>query len=179
MRLIDEFLPSFHFSNSHSAVIHANPRTIYAAIRSVTLTDSRISRLLFALRGMGWKRSETPAIEAAIRGGFILLGEHINEEIVLGIVGKFWTLDGCLQQISPAAFRSSSALGFAKAAWNFLLVQQPDGNTKVSTETRIQCPDGQSLRRFRLYWIFVGPFSGIIRKEILREIRRRSEESTL
>jgi hypothetical protein len=35
---------------------------------------------------------------------------------------------------------------------------------------------GNSARRkFRAYWLVVGPFSGLIRKEMLREVKRQAE----
>ena len=49
--------------------------------------------------------------------------------------------------------------------------------TLLATETRVLCLDTASRRRFRLYWTLIGPFSGLIRKDILRSIKRQAEFS--
>ena len=35
-------------------------------------------------------------------------------------------------------------------------------------ETRVALTDADSLRRFRRYWVVIGPFSGLIRQMALR-----------
>jgi hypothetical protein len=57
------------------------------------------------------------------------------------------------------------------------VVDAGPGNTELSTETRVQCADAATRRRFRVYWAIVGPASGWIRREILRLIRRTAERS--
>ena len=65
--------------------------------------------------------------------------------------------------------------GYAKAVWNFAIMAESERLTRVITETRIQ-PFGRSACwKFRAYWLIVGPFSGIIRKEILALVKRKAE----
>ena len=45
----------------------------------------------------------------------------------------------------------------------------------LSTETRIQCLDDHSRKRFRLYWGLIGPFSAWIRREMLRAVKKQVE----
>ena len=47
----------------------------------------------------------------------------------------------------------------------------------VATETRVRCTDAASLRSFRRYWRVIRPFSGLVRREALRAIRRTAESS--
>jgi hypothetical protein len=62
------------------------------------------------------------------------------------------------------------------AAWTCSAVTVcPDGATTLSTETRILCTDDRNRRRFRRYWAVVRPFSGLIRIELLRIVRREAE----
>jgi hypothetical protein len=51
------------------------------------------------------------------------------------------------------------------------------GAATVSTETRVLCTDPGSRRAFRRYWRIVRPFSGLIRIEMLRSIRREAERT--
>jgi len=47
--------------------------------------------------------------------------------------------------------------------------------TRLTTETRIKCLDEDSRSRFGWYWAFIRPFSGLIRMEMLRAIKRKAE----
>lgn len=105
----------------------------------------------------------------------MLLDEKPNEEIVIGVVGKFWQLTGNIQHIPPDRFVKFEENGFAKAAWNFSLRSEATNKSILTTETRIRCTDESSRRKFKRYWAFIGPFSGIIRKEMLRVIKRDAE----
>jgi len=52
----------------------------------------------------------------------------------------------------------------------------PDGTgSRMATETRIAATDATARRRFGRYWLLIGPFSGITRREMLAAIRRRAE----
>ena len=39
------------------------------------------------------------------------------------------------------------------------------------------CLDPASRRAFGIYWLFVRPFSGLVRREVLRVVKRAAEES--
>jgi hypothetical protein len=107
------------------------------------------------------------------------VAERPGEELVLGTVGRFWQLAAELRDASAADFARPLEPGLARAAWNFRVVDAGPGNTELSTETRVQCADAATRRRFRVYWAMVGPASGWIRREILRLIRRTAERSRL
>ena len=112
------------------------------------------------------------------KDGFAILGEKPDEEVLLGLAGKFWTLSGCLQKINADNFREFDTEGYAKAAWNFALTKTGKGEILLGTETRVKCSDEASLASFRFYWRFIQPFSGLIRQEMLRLIKQKAEESS-
>jgi hypothetical protein len=85
------------------------------------------------------------------KDGFAVLGEKPNEEILLGLAGKFWTLSGCMQNINADNFREFNTKGYAKAAWNFALTETGKEEICLVTETRVQCLDEASLSSFRFY----------------------------
>lgn len=181
--LIDEFLPASDVTERHEILIAAPPERVYAAVRRMDLSGSPIIRGLFLLRGLpalltGRSREGSPlgvTLEGLLRSGFVLLGERAGEELLLGLVGRFWTVTGDLQRLEAAAFRRFDRPGFAKAAWNFHLAPVGEGKTRLGTETRVLCTDEASRRRFRRYWRLIRPFSGLIRRIMLREIRRSAE----
>lgn len=94
--------------------------------------------------------------------------------MVIGLVGKFWTIAGGLQKIDAESFKPFDTAGYAKAVWNFSLDAHGE-NTRLVTETRIKCLDDDSRRSFGRYWMFIQPFSGLIRMEMLKTIKRRAE----
>jgi hypothetical protein len=181
--LIDDFLPGYHATERHEILIEAPPERVYAAVREMDLSGSRLIRGLFLLRGLpalltGRSREGSPlgvTLEGLLRSGFVLLGERPGEELLLGLVGRFWTVTGDLQRLDADGFRRFERHGFAKAAWNFHLAPAAEGKTRLSTETRVLCTDEESRRRFRRYWLLIRPFSGLIRRIMLREIRRSAE----
>jgi hypothetical protein len=49
----------------------------------------------------------------------------------------------------------------------------------LATETRVLCLDDSSRRKFKLYWTLIAPFSGLIRNEALRVVKRAAETKFL
>jgi len=103
-----------------------------------------------------------------------LLGKNPGEEILLGLVGRFWTRSGGIRRLDGDSFRKFTEPDFAKTVWNFYLSEK-ENQTVLSTETRIACMDDRSRRNFKIYRTFIRPFSGIIRQEILKVVRRETE----
>lgn len=113
-----------------------------------------------------------------MRFGFTELEEDPGRELVFGIAGKFWRYDGGLRPLADrAAFLAFAEEGCVKAAWNLRVEESGSGVFELSTETRIEYLGPAARRKFRLYWAFIGPFSGAIRISLLRGIRRRAESS--
>lgn len=181
--LIDELLPRFDTVERHQTRILAPASIVYGAVRELDLSDSRMVRLLFRLRevpgGFRSTRRDTRRLGLTLRdlvaSGFIVLGERPDEEIVLGLVGRFWTASGNIMRMDAEAFNTFASPGFAKAAWNFSLSPDDAGATELATETRVLCLDDSSRRKFKLYWRLIAPFSGVIRKEALRAVKLAAE----
>ncbi len=169
--LIDEFLSEYDFVERHGISIHAAAADVYRAANETDFSESFVIRWLLRLRGMS---GENVTLRSMKRSRFEILGETLNRELVIGLIGKFWTPGGGLQQIDAESFKQFATVGFAKAAWNFSIAE--DGaDCRLATETRIKCTDAESKRRFGFYWTFIGPFSGLIRMEMLKLIKRKAE----
>ncbi len=171
--LIDGFLPEYDYAETHGIKIYAPAKTVFATLNEVDLCDSKIIRLLFRLRGLP---SHKLKFEDLRKSNFEVLGIEENKEFLLGLIGKFWTIGGGLKKINADTFRKFDEKGFAKAVWDFSLAEN-GRETYLQTETRIKCLDGQSRRSFGFYWTFIQPFSGLIRREILKIIKRKAEMS--
>ncbi len=167
--LIDEFLSEYDFIETHDIAIQADAADIYRVANEIDFSESLIIRWLMRLRGMSVGNLRLSDLG---RFRFEMLGETLNEEMVIGLVGRFWSLGGGLQKIDAASFKEFDKAGYAKAVWNFSMDEDTD-STRLTTETRIKCLDDESRRRFARYWTFIQPFSGLIRMEMLRTIKRR------
>lgn len=128
-------------------------------------------------------RNRTPGdLRQRLQGtGFVILEEVPDDEIVIGVAGRFWRPDGgrCMD-LTASNFMEFSRPGYAKVAWNFRLsAESPEtGITILSTETRIQCFGRSASWKFGAYWSVVGPFSGLIRKAILKQVKAKAEAQT-
>jgi hypothetical protein len=182
-RLIDEFMPIYDVSEYHEIRIRAPIDRVYDALRTTDLGTSFVVRLLLRLRALPdlfsrQRRRHESRIDfgSLLKNGFVLLGENPPNEIALGLVGRFWTAAGGTCRLSsPAEFSDFEQGGYAKAVWNFSLVEEGADETRLATETRVLCLDEGSRWLFRLYWSVIAPFSGLIRREVLRAIRKASE----
>lgn len=178
--LIDRYMPAYHFSEHHERRVHATADRAFAAIRDVTPEEIRFLRLLTSIRSLGRRRDVPrgrPLLEVAKRGGFLELDEEPGREMVLGTVGQFWRLYGNTQTgvATPQEFAAFDAPGFAKATINFTVSEEPEGWSRVTTETRIAATDRAAWRRFAAYWCVIRLGSALIRRMWLAAIRRRAE----
>lgn len=171
--LIDEFLPIYDFNEVHGINIRAKANDVFRAVKETNFCESPIICLLFRLRGLP---SENVTLSELRKMRFETLGELTNKEILLGLAGKFWKITGDLQKVDAENFRAFNEKGFAKAVWDFSL-NEHNGETHLTTETRIKCTDAESRRSFGFYWTFIRPFSGVIRQEILKRIKKNAEAS--
>lgn len=169
--LIDDFLPEYDFVETHDIEICASAETVFGVMDEVDLCESPVIRVLFFLRGLPNAKLRLKDLR---KSRFEILGIEKNKELLLGLVGKFWTIRGEMQKVNADNFRSFDKKGFAKAVWNFSVDE--DGNkTRLTTETRIRCLDDASRKSFGFYWTFIQPFSGLIRNEMLKIVKKKAE----
>lgn len=171
--LIDDFLSTYDFAEHHDIEVEASAGRAWSAAKELNLGRSVVARALFLARGLGLR---TLTLNGLLDYGFVVLGERVNEELLLGLVGRFWLPTGGVVRIAADEFQAFDKPGHAKVAWNFA-IDAHMGKSQVSTETRIACIDETARRWFSLYWMVVRPFSGIIRQEALRAIKRQAEEA--
>lgn len=175
MELQQKYLPTFDFSKTESTLINCPEEKIFPFIQKLEFKNSKVIYWLFKLRGIPVPESLT--LEGLEKLGFIKLEFVENRELILGLVGKFWTIKGQLKKMNPQQFVSFSDSEFAKTTWNFKLNKTKNENqTEVSTETRILCTDSKNRRKLKLYWSIIQPFSSLIRKEILKSVKYNSEK---
>ena len=188
--LLDDYLPEFDVRTRYVTRIAASPARVYASLWTANFDHWGVTRALYAVRTLPsfparprqtWRRVRDElfrqrfTLDGMLSEGFSLLEERPGEELVLGTVGRFWRARGELCAVSPVRFRAPAPSGTAKAAWNFEVGVRADGATEFRTETRVLCADVATRRRFRVYWMLIRPFSGLIRREILAAVRSAAE----
>ena len=150
MPLIDDWLPEYDFVERHDAALPAPPeRALELALGSPAAPDRIVAGLLRA-RGL-------PA-----RGRTI-------EEFLGG--GEFRQLGR-----SPTEWVAVLKRPGLKIAIDFRAEPIP-GGSRLSTETRVKATTEQARRRFRLYWLAIGPFSALIRRRWLAAVTASAKRS--
>ncbi len=168
--LIDQYLPRYDFNEIHKIQINAAPNQVYPETINMNMNDSWITKILFRLRGLP---STDISLENMIsEGPFKILEDKKNREIVIGLVtnnrmipksNSDWDLD-----------QDHSHDKKIKIVWNFLL--EKNKGTRLTTETRIKCFGRSTKMCFMLYWFLIRPFSGLIRLEMLKTIKKQAEK---
>lgn len=186
-RRLYDYMPVFESDERHKITINATPEKIFEAIHSFDMGNSPIVKFFLFLRGAlsilfqnkpdSRKTPKFTLEEITANGGMILLEEVENQEVVLGMSGKFWKPKAeVLQFESVDDFINFNQTGFVKVAWNFYIEKNGDGTTTLSTETRNLCYGEKAKSRFRIYWWVIRPYSGWIRIEILKMIKKQAEK---
>ena len=116
-------------------------------------------------------RQKLSTINDITRIGFIKLDEDPGKEILFGMVSNSPTFSGCEVIKSPSEFSEQTSNDIIKAVINFWVTDELS-NQFVSTETRVWCGN-KMKKKFRLYWFFIKPFSGLVRKMMLYQIKKQ------
>jgi hypothetical protein len=186
--LVDQWLPEWQFGEYHERRVHASPHQVFEAIRRVRSSDIFLFRTLTYLRNPRREgerehilnpSEDKPILDVALAGGFVLLGEETDRELLLGAVVVAppdvvrMATRGNVPSLDPGLFRTLDRPGFARAVMNFRAVPESDGWTRVTTETRVHAVDRPTQRQFARYWRIIYPGSWIIRWSWLRAIEAR------
>jgi hypothetical protein len=185
MSLMQEFLPHYQFIERHQTTVHCGPGELLDIIRSFEPPPDRLTNILLSARQLParclhWMtRSQRPPPAPFTAANFSPLGRDGDREIVGGLVGRFWNVwrpdFGLLAIKSPAEFLACNPPKTAKLVIGFSAEQIGEA-TRLTTETRVYCPDRYSLIMFTPYWLVIRPISGLLRRRTLDAIRRIAEQ---
>lgn len=95
--------------------------------------------------------------------GFTIL-EHTPATFVVGLIAP-----RCAVSLLDAAWHQPSPPESVKIVVDFLAEARAAGSMLI-TETRVAATTGRALLVFRMYWLFIAPFSRLIRRRWLRTV---------
>lgn len=172
--LLDEILPRYDISSVYSIRIKASPGQVFAVLQQ-GIPSGGLSKLLMTLRSVPRLLQGKKAFMK--EDPFYRLREAQNRELVYGIIGQFWK-----PVVRPIPIHSLEEFvdfhreGYCKAALNLKILAQDQKETLLSTETRV-LGYGDAGENMKKYWRLIRPFSGLIRKELLRNVKAKAEQS--
>ena len=188
--LLDHYLPQYDVTETYAIIVDADPDLTWQAVRRSDLSRSAVVRVLLELRSLPNRlqgvlngrpsRAARPplTLDDMKRAGFLLLDERPGHEIVFGTVVQPWnavTDNSAAPQVEPDRFTEFDIPGYVKVAFNIRVEPYGSGRALITTETRTMATDPMSLRRFARYWLFIGPFSALIRRVMLRMAKSDAE----
>ena len=177
---LNELMPHFDLAARYETRVNASVERTREAMRNADFSELPFTQLLMRLRTLAW-RGEKPERSALQKerlraAGVVSLPTGSESEFLLGVVGRFWRADsGIVRGLAASELIAFELEGYAKALWNFTAEPVESNVTRLATETRVLTYGTAARRKFRAYWLLVGPFSGLIRKEMLRLVKRDAE----
>jgi hypothetical protein len=188
--LLDDVMPTWDATRREHRTVSLPPASVFGAARHADFLDAvkdhLAVRAMFAVRAgferiVGSGETKPPEEPEHLRlgdlpttGDWVLLGEREPEEIVFGVVGRFWGGETSWEQIDAKDFAGFDRTGFAKIACNVSLRPYGDGETLLSYEARTLATDAVARKAFLRYWWVVSPFVGYIMRSTLQVIDREA-----
>jgi len=182
MDALTPWLPAWQFSEVHHTHSTAAAPALLDAAQAYDPADDPWIGAALALREAPGRLAARLGLRSSLAqrprfglADFTLLGRPTPHSLAYGLVGRFWSAGyGLVQVADLAAFTAYNTPGVAKLLMGF--VAQPGaGGTRLTTTTRVFCPDAASQRRFAPYWALIRPVSGLIRRRMLGQVRAAAE----
>jgi hypothetical protein len=146
--VLDPLLPRYEVREYHEIAVATSPEVALAAALGLPAARDPVVAALFWLR--------------RIPGGHLPLREFFPRLGLKPVVS------------TDRAFVGAGDLFGVRIAFG-IWAEARGGEARLATETRVHALSAAARRRFRLYWVVVGPFSALIRRRWLVTARRAAE----
>ena len=180
---LDKIIPEYSFQEYHQTLVHASPKTVMQVVQEVAITDIPAIHRLLRLREMADGEFvdknagvSHKGLQEMRDGGFLDLVSDSNE-FVMGMIGRPQASEIYSPRLTTSQFVAFKDPQYVKIAFNFAAKDLGNGQTLLSTETRVQTFDRATSRVFSRYWTVIYPGSAIIRRVWLNAIAERAEKS--
>jgi len=197
--LVDDFLPVYDVSDTVATVVEADLHATWEALLAVDLIQVGRDRPLVAL--LGGLRALPEAVSHVLHGesvpkaptrlrlrqttelsqgegGWVLLGEREDDELALGLVGKFWRPVISFAKVPAEEFGDFAEPGYAKTIYSLAVRRVDDRRTLLTGTMRTATTDEASRRWFRRYWTLgVGSGAHVLVQGVVDAARAIAERS--
>jgi hypothetical protein len=196
--LVDDFLPVYDVSDAVATVVHADLATTWEALVDADLMEVGRQKPLVGMLGairilpdmlnhlVHGELPDRPPQHLRLRdlanipldaGGWVLLGERKQDEIALGLVGKFWLPIIEFAAVSVDVFRDFAEPSFAKTIYSLSVRRIDDERTLLTGIMRTATTDEHARRWFRRYWTLgVGSGAHVLVNGLLEVTRDIAEK---
>ncbi len=182
MSVLDRLIPQPALTEIDHTELAVDAAKAWNAIRAIDLAQSPLVRTLFGIRTLPDRLAgdATPLhlrlddlISTPETPGFQVLAEDATHEIAAGAIGKVWRPVIPFVHVPDAdAFSAFSETGYIKVAWALRVVPENERASRVEFEVRVAATDDESWRKFRRYFMLIGPGSHVIRRVLLAQLER-------
>jgi len=181
MNALDRLIPLPRILETDHVDLAAPPGRVWELVRHGNLGRSPLIRALFAVRALPGRitgRDTEPTrlrlddlTSSSERPGFQILDDDGPREVAVGAIGQVWHLEIPFRHVADAAaFAAFSDPGWVKVAWAIRVVPRGQRDTRVELEVRVDATDDESWRKFRRYFLLIGPGSHFIRRTLLASL---------
>lgn len=182
MSALDRLIPAPRLAEIDRVDLDAPPDAVWARLRHGALGESRLTRLLFALRTIASRGHAGDRPPGVVRiddlvsspeaPGFQVLADEPPREVAVGAIGQVWKPNIPFVHVADAAaFAAFATPDYVKVAWSLRLQPRERGGTHVDLEVRVTATSAKAWRRFRPYFMLIGPFSRGIRRSLLKKLK--------
>lgn len=183
MTALQRLIPLPHLLEIDRIDVDAPAAHVWGCVRQGELAHSPAIRALFRLREIASRRTggASPTIRIdSLRSspehpGFQILADEPPHELAVGAIGKVWRLDIPFVHVDDdQAFAAFSQPDYIKVAWAIRVLPRGPRRSHVEFEVRVAATDEASWRKFRRYFLVIGPFSRFIRRSLLGALAREA-----
>ena len=183
MTALERLIPAPRVTETDRLDVAAPATAVWNRVRTGELAHSLPIRVLFRLRTLASRQTgnNSPTIRIdSLRSlpehpGFQVLADEPPCEVAVGAIGKVWRLNIPFVHVGDeGAFAAFAEPGFIKVAWAIRVLPRGAQESQVEIEVRVAATDEGAWRKFRRYFLVIGPFSRFIRHSWLRALAREA-----
>lgn len=175
--ILNSYLPNYFIREVHHVAVRTSPAETYRAVCDFDMASVSWIRHLFQLRTILDRThdrvSKLTLRDAYANGGFVLLEEVGDQELVVGAIGKIWRPALKFEHVEPKEFATYCKSGFGKVAWSMRCEPRLHRGTLITLEIRVGATDAFSTARMRGYYSLIGPFSRAIRRDTFKRFSKQ------
>lgn len=177
---LDDVMPEYHFSETHSTLVHARPEQVMQAVRDSTFGDMKSLGTLLKIRGAVLRSpfndsgdfQKRRVVDAFSEAGYMAGGSE-HEIVMCGVWNARLNRRPDVHTLQELTAYGEQ--GAVKMGYDFNVEDAGEGWSILSTETRVVATDNATRRGMGRYWRLIVPGSGLLRRQWLDGIKQRAE----